>query len=281
MRLQTVCSPLLQNPQGFYTSPPKQSPRFGTALSLPKPDAFLSWHDFQSVGVTTVKQSFLFFHVALLSRILAGINRSRQEARESPEQTFSWAEPREHALRDLTGGVLWFFGINTAQNIALKLWNPNQIFGDKPWYQRFHLGDLIRSELPSIQQLDDRLKQGLALLKTAQENGHLTEEQHQEELTRLTERFSKLKNFRNLSTGVGWMFSFLSVGVGIIMLNIWLTQRSDGRRRKHQQAESGGFSPTVNNYSPAPFAISPMATSFRSSGQQAYSPFCNNASAVI
>jgi hypothetical protein len=223
-------------------------PRFGAGFALPKPNTFLAWHDFEHVGVTTVKQTFLFFHAIVLSRILAGLDRSRKEAQESPDQPLSWAEPREHALRDLTGGVLWFFGINTAQNIALKLWNPNKIFGDKPWHQRFHLGDLIRSELPSIQQLDDRLKQGLALLKTAQEKGRLTPERHQEELIRLTERFNKLKNFRNLSTGIGWMFSFLSVGVGIIMLNIWLTRRSDERRRQREQTLSLLSPPAVNPY---------------------------------
>jgi hypothetical protein len=205
---------------------------FGSSL-IPSPLALLAPLQFPLIGSVIDKQCQAIYAVQIGGRI--------GESRE-------FVEAREHATRDGLGASTWFWGVPIFQRLFLMAFAPTDIkkvlLLDKPapqalaqganWFKKglhqldkfnYHVlhNPLARYDLVSLEQLHNRsgdLERLWATAHSGLEAGakHSLEAPAKQYLTRLL-------HWRKGAMGLGLAFTLGALGVGINLLNIFITKQ--------------------------------------------------------
>lgn len=213
------------------TSQSTQAVRFGglPIHSPVTPRRILEHLDFTAVGASPVKQIAVIFSSLITWRLLAANERRRASVSKR------WNEMRENLLRDLLGFGFWFLGVPVLQRVYLDLATRNkpqlkgilirhektqaaEIKGVLDWLKANN--PLHNRYIPSSQQVKDQMHQTLgAMLRAGAQLG--------QDAYRKTEAdYLNLVKHRNLATALGLGSTILLLGVGINLLNFWLTKRN-------------------------------------------------------
>jgi len=255
-----------KTPSSYQTQPTSQarqiqrSVKFAGALNPLQPGRarkLLESLDFVSVGAAPVRQVGVVFSSLIIWRLLAANERRRASVSKR------WNELRENFLRDLLGFGFWFLGVPVLQRVYLA-----RVTRKNP-----HLKDvLIRHEqdttknakgvlgclkannplsnryIPSSQQVKDQMHQALGSLQKA--GLASTDSAYTETQT----AYQNLIKHRNFATALGLGSTILLLGVGINLLNFWLTKRNVSQPGQPQ-------TPIVSPVHPQPPAQPQLPTS--------------------
>ncbi len=185
--------------------------------------------DFTSLGTSPVKQIGLIFSSLITWRLLAANERRRASVSKR------WNELRENLMRDLLSFAFWFLGVPVLQRLYLRTVakrNPQlqniliqrsqaQATNGKGALHWLKSNNPIHNwYIPSSQQVKDQMHQALQTLSKA---GVKPEA----DVYRQTEAtYLNLIKHRNLATALGLGSTILLLGVGINLLNFYLTQKN-------------------------------------------------------
>jgi hypothetical protein len=209
-----------------------KAPAFGASL-IPSPLALLAPLQFPIIGSVIDKQSQAIYAVQIGGRI--------GESREL-------VEAREHATRDVLGASTWFWGVPIFQRLFLMAFAPADIkkvlLLDKPapqalaeganWLKQgmhqlakfnYHVlhNPLARYDLVSLEQLHNR-SSDLERLWTKAHAGLESTAKHAMEAP-AKEYLTRLLHWRKGAMGLGLAFTLSALGVGINLLNIYITKQ--------------------------------------------------------
>jgi hypothetical protein len=228
-------------------------PRFGAAGPVPV-RRLLEQVDFTAVGASPVKQIALVFSSLITWRLLAANERRRASVSKR------WNEMRENLMRDLIGFAFWFLGVPVLQRIylgAVARRNPSlqgiliqrvepetkpakgMFKGLLNWLQSHN--PLNNRYIPSSQQVKDQMHQALYTLEQAGLGAdHALYQRTQAD-------YLQFIKHRNFATAVGLGSTILLLGVGINLLNFYLTRRNMAANKasKPQLAGATAFSRPV------------------------------------
>ncbi len=236
----------------------QSAPQFGGGLSAApaKAGRLLEKLDFTAVGASPVAQIGLIFSSLIAWRLLAANERRRASVSKR------WNELRENLMRDLLGFAFWFLGVPVLQRLylaAVSHRNPRlkgvliqhvKAESQKPkgllqWISAWN--PLTNRYIPSSQQVKDQMRLALqSLEKAGLGKNHPAYRQTQADYLRLVKH-------RNFATALGLGSTILLLGVGINLLNFYLT-RKNMATDSPTASQPGPISP-VN-----PFGLSGMAT---------------------
>ncbi len=259
------------------------SPRFSgkeKMIVLPV-KSFLESLDFTKLGIAPVKQTGLVFSALIGWRLLAANDRRLHS------ESKRWNELRENLMRDLLGFGFWFLGVPVIQRLylaAVAQKNPalkNVLIQNVQQLKSKQTGNIFQQAkhwigannpidnryIPSTQQVADQKVQMLAELKKADIGSeHAVYQQ--------TERyFQQLTKHRNFATAIGLGATIVSLGVGINLLNFYLTRKNVV---KNVVSNPSKFTPSLPLQFPVQ-SVLPQAhpTSFAAANpfQTSFSPF--------
>jgi|GEM_PF-6619381 len=230
--------------------------RFGNTdrlFIMPKPRKLLEHLDFTDIGASPVKQIGVIFSALIIWRLLAANERRRASVSKR------WNELRENLMRDLLGFAFWFLGVPVLQRLYLGMVAKRNPKLQHILIQRTHMetkgkgvlgwikanNPLTNRYIPSSQQVKDWMEQALLELKV--DKTHPVYQQTQKEFLRFIKH-------RNLATALGLGSTILLLGVGINLLNFYLTRKNVTRELNAQAA------PTGTNAAQNPFLNSRPAT---------------------
>jgi len=219
--------------------------QFGGENPLPTIGRLARFLDVDQLVNTTLNHAKLNYGIVILSRVPASISRS--------VKTGSWNEPREHITRDLPGWLSWFFVTPFAHRLLMHFAMPKDIRKhvlDHPqglakpasgfWEKtKWHLQTVLLGNLPSRQQLDDRRRQAVALLKANKDKLNITAEQ----LKQTETMFERIVRWRSYATFAGILMTSLVLGVGVMYLNIMLTRRKVAKLQRKTEVDQVPLSP--------------------------------------
>jgi hypothetical protein len=255
--LKPVLPPHSSDIQPKPLSPRASGLKFGGGLPSASPVVarrVLEHLDFTAVGASPVKQIAVIFSSLITWRLLAANERRRASTAKR------WNELRENLMRDLLGFAFWFLGVPVLQRLylgAVAQKNPKlkdilirhvQADAKKPegvlaWLQANN--PLNNRYIPSSQQVKDQMHQALSSLeKAGMGPKHAAYGQTQA-------AYLDLIKHRNLATALGLGSTIMLLGVGINLLNFYLTQKnvtrtlSTGNSATHLWAQP--VSPNLNN----------------------------------
>jgi len=221
---------------------PNQAPHFGGPVNsgLSTYQKLLHKMDFRSFGTSYLNQIQVIYAGCIGWRLVAANERRK----DSP--TKSWNEVRENALRDSMGYLFWFFATPMLQRGILsyvtKKHNPaignslyevnKEVANGKGFIGRLKAWNpLYRVDIPSSEQVKNQKEQALQHLRSGTEAYQKTEAY-----------FNKLSKYRNVATGLGLINTILLIGIGINLLNFYLTRKNMERRKA--ALEKPEFPPT-------------------------------------
>lgn len=244
----------------YRPSAPARPLQFGRATvitSVIKPRTLLEHLDFTAVGASPVKQIGLIFSSLITWRLLAANERRR--ASESKR----WNELRENLMRDLLGFAFWFLGVPVLQRLylaAVAQHNPalkNILIQKMEFEKSQNLFDWLKANnplnnqyIPSSQQVKDQMHQALKTLETAKMGpGHPAYQQTQAV-------YEHLIKHRNFATALGLGSTILLLGVGINLINFYLTRKNITREMK----------------APVPMTSAPTSSPFQSAFKPTLQP---------
>lgn len=232
MRL-TNASSLNQPNYSFNSIQPKAIhtiPKFGNAATVQdavKVRTLLEKVDFIGRGASPAKQIAVIFGSLITWRLLAANDRRRASVSKR------WNELRENLMRDLLGFGFWFLGVPVVQRVYLRTaakYNPqlkdvlvqNLQENGKP---NKGFMDLIKANnpvnnryIPSSQQVKDQKELALKALGNISKDSKLYQQ---------TEAaYENLVKHRNFATAIGLGSTILLLGVGINLLNFYLTHKN-------------------------------------------------------
>jgi hypothetical protein len=234
-----LANPLSLNQQGYAFNTTQQKltptiPKFGNAATVQdavKVRSLLEKVDFIGKGASPAKQIAVIFGSLITWRLLAANDRRRASVSKR------WNELRENLMRDLLGFGFWFLGVPVVQRVYLRTaakYNPqlkdvlvqNLQENGKP-----HKGimDLIKANnpvnnryIPSSQQVKDQKELALKALGNISKDSKLYQQ---------TEAvYDNLVKHRNFATAIGLGSTILLLGVGINLLNFYLTHKNMNRQ---------------------------------------------------
>jgi hypothetical protein len=229
-------SPILSKPpMRHYPIGARQTPaqlKFAGLLPQASPvqaRKLLEHLDFTAVGASPVKQIGVIFSSLVTWRLLAANERRKASISKR------WNELRENLLRDLLGFAFWFLGVPVLQRLYLRAvaqHNPElkdiliqrvqaktgQSKGPLNWLRSNN--PLSNRYIPSSQQVKDQMHQALQTLQKAGIDANQAAYQE----TQLA--YGQLIKHRNFATAVGLGSTILLLGVGINLLNFYLTQKN-------------------------------------------------------
>lgn len=231
------------------------SPLFGstnTSATPPSAKKLLEHLDFTAIGASPVRQIGVIFSSLIIWRLLAANERRRASVSKR------WNELRENLMRDLLGFAFWFLGVPVLQRLYLGIVakrNPKLenilIQSAKPKTAQGFFGWLKENNpinnryIPSSQQVKDQMHQALLTLEKARiPKTHAAYQQTEAAYL----RFIKHRNF---ATAIGLGSTILLLGVGINLLNFYLT-------RKNVARELGSPMPNATPIEQNPFAYPPQ-----------------------
>ena len=198
-------------------------------VSLVQARKWVEHLDFTSIGTSPVKQIGLIFSSLITWRLLAANERRRASVSKR------WNELRENLMRDLLSFAFWFLGVPVLQRLYLRAvaqHNPQlkdiliqrmqaqatQGKGVLNWLKSNN--PIHNWYIPSSQQVKDQMHQALQPLKN-------TGVKPDADVYRQTEAtYLNLIKHRNLATALGLGSTILLLGVGINLLNFYLTQKN-------------------------------------------------------
>lgn len=207
-------------------------PKFQGKLSMVQ--KLLNKFDFLEVGKTALRHSQLLYVCLILARDIAAIKRG------------SMNEVREHTLRDILGASSWFYLTPMMYPVFLQLAigkqyrealvnNTPPVEGKGLWATLRHWNQtwnpLFRWEIPTAEQLEERMKHSLTHLEKTM-GGKKTTAYHEAETF-----FKDIIKRRRYASGLGVAFTVLFLGIGIPLINIFTTRRKvlEGDAMKHHQ----------------------------------------------
>lgn len=230
----SIVRPSLLTPVSVRKQPSSNTAKLKFSGLLPYtspvlPRRILEHLDFTAVGASPVKQIAIIFSSLITWRLLAANERRKASVSKR------WNELRENLMRDLLGFAFWFLGVPVLQrfylgavaqknpklkdilirNVADESKKPKGILswlkGNNPlnnWY------------IPSSQQVKDQMHQALASLEKAGMGAN-----HNAYIQTQTAYLHLIKH-RNFATALGLGSTILLLGVGINLLNFYLTRKN-------------------------------------------------------
>jgi hypothetical protein len=228
-----------------------------SGLPVPKPtisSGLLRELDFSELAQSHITQIQLVYASCIASRIGAAYYRSEH----SP--TKSRNEIRESILRDGTGYLFWFFATPIVQRLFLRAVTP-QPYKDALLHlnpspeargiwgilkkANWMFNPIARYTIPSSRQVGNHKAQALHdLVEAGIEMGS--------DAYKKTENYYKtLTKYRNFATAVGLGMTILLIGIGINLLNFYLTNQNVAKQRR-MMGMAGGKTPTPANNGPIP-----------------------------
>lgn len=245
-------------------------PRFGNASGVTgpiKPRKILEKVDFIGKGASPASQIAVIFGSLITWRLLAANDRRR--ASESKR----WNELRENFLRDMLGFGFWFLGVPMVQRGYLKLAAQKNPQFENALVQHAELtkaerkglsgffkrnNPLYSIDIPTSQQVRDQKELALKALK---------EFEGKEVYTKTEAAFDKMIKHRNFATAIGLGSTILSLGLGINLINFYLTQKNMHRNELPQMPQS-----PMQPQQPSP-AVFPPVSQVRNGFQNPTQPF--------
>lgn len=216
-------------------------PKFGNGAITKNPlkaRKVLETVDFIGKGVSPASQIALIFGSLITWRLLAANDRRRASVSKR------WNELRENLMRDLLGFGFWFLGVPVVQRVYLRTvakHNPrlqdvlvqkeaesqNKV-PEKRWMEWLKSNNPVNNRyIPSRQQVVDQKKLALEAL------GNIDKKS---ELYKQTEAaYENLIKHRNYATAIGLGSTILLLGIGINLLNFYLTHKNMNRNQQSNQ----------------------------------------------
>lgn len=206
------------------------TPKFGNAATVQdavKVRSLLEKVDFIGRGASPAKQIAVIFGSLITWRLLAANDRRRASVSKR------WNELRENLMRDLLGFGFWFLGVPVVQRVYLRTaakYNPQlkdvlvQNLQENGNANKGFM-DLIKANnpvnnryIPSSQQVKDQKELALKALGNISKDSKLYQQ---------TEAaYENLVKHRNFATAIGLGSTILLLGVGINLLNFYLTHKN-------------------------------------------------------
>jgi hypothetical protein len=198
-----------------------RNPQFGGGLFNA-----LAEFDFVDVGKSTMRHNQIIYGACIISRMLAASTRSFNEV-------------REHAFRDVSGWLFWFYATPMILRLFLASVAPKDI---KPLVLRvnprpngngllgilkrvnYALNPLAWWSVPTTPQIRERLDQMLAT--AAEAAGGRESEAFKKVESYLNPLFHRAKTYRNLGSGLSIILAIALLGLGIPALNVMMTRRN-------------------------------------------------------
>lgn len=270
MRIQSPpSSDMTSNPKRLPQAEKVFSPKFGnqaTANGPVKVRRLLERLDFTAKGASPVAQIGVIFSSLIIWRLLAANDRRRASVSKR------WNELRENLMRDMLGFSFWFLGVPVLQRlylgavasrkpelkgILIKNMQDQSKDSKGLWGWLKSHNPINNQYIPSSQQVRDQKVQALKGLTKGEAAFQKTEA-----------AYENLIKHRNFATAIGLGSTILLLGVGINLLNFYLTRKNMNRTLQDQQgATASSVNPTPNSQVPflnprSPFPASPVQSPF-------------------
>jgi len=223
------------------------APKFAASSIIPLPIAAMAGLQFPLIGEALTAQSQRIYAVMIGGRVA--------ESREP-------VEAREHATRDILGSSSWFWGIPIIQRLFLRSFAPQDIqkalllsrpaprplpvntgtlkvFGRQLQQLDYHVlhNPLARYNLVSLQELANRKRDLERIWERT--HAHLSTEAKAELEKPALRYLTRLTHWRKSAMGIGLTITLLTMGVGINLLNIWMTKNQIKREEQKKLSLSG------------------------------------------
>jgi hypothetical protein len=253
---QPAPSNLPQLPSARPVTASPLPPRFGGGAQSGLSSGYrkvLNALDFREMGTSYINQIKVVYAACIGWRLIAANERRKA----SPLK--SWNEVRENALRDSMGFMFWFFATPVLQRgsllfitkhdptIGSSLYQMNEtVAQSKGFLGKLKAWNPLYSvNIPSSEQVKNQMNLALHHLK----EGGITEA---EPAFKSTETFyKKLFMYRNIATALGLINTIALIGIGINLLNFYLTRKNMELRKVAMQQPS---------FPPAPALPKPPAS---------------------
>lgn len=270
MRVQSLPSTgMTSNPKRLPQAEKAFNPKFGNQAAASGPvkvRRLLERLDFTAKGASPVAQIGVIFSSLIIWRLLAANDRRRASVSKR------WNELRENLMRDMLGFSFWFLGVPVLQRlylgavaskkpeingILIKNMQDQSKASKGPWAWLKSHNPINNHYIPSSQQVRDQKVQALKGLTKGEAAFQKTEA-----------AYENLIKHRNFATAIGLGSTILLLGVGINLLNFYLTRKNMDRNLQDQQgATASPVNPTSNSQVPFlnqrnAFPVSPAQSPF-------------------
>lgn len=215
----------------------RQNPRFGSNKHMFK--MFNIMGDFSELGKSAVRHNQIIYAAVIASRIIF--------ARSNNERM-------ENARRDIPGWYFWFMGSPLMQAGIVRMCMPKayqQLIltptQEKATFLRKMLWLFVNPKriwhIASDKQIYQRKEQIISdIINTAQKVKGKLPKSAINEINRINKMFTKTMQLRGLVSFIGFMFTVLTLGVGINFINMAFTRKNINKEKyQHNQMASGSI----------------------------------------
>jgi len=199
---------------------------------------YLGALDYFNVGESSLRQNQLIYTLVIISRIAAGYVRGMKSGGDTHEA-------REHAMRDVAGWLIWYYAMGIFERAFISSRYPKQLnalvgkrsakateaeAAAKPSL----FARIFGGETASIQQIANRKQHALDAIN--RQKKALGKKEFAKAKAEIEHYYGKLSNSRLTTAFTGLMMTIGLLGIGINLLNIYLTKRSLARQHAENNA---------------------------------------------
>lgn len=199
---------------------------------------YLGAFDYFNVGESSLRQNQLIYTLVIISRIAAGYVRGMKSGGDTHEA-------REHAMRDVAGWLIWYYAMGIFERAFISSRYPKQLnalvgkrsakateaeAATKPSL----FARIFGGETASIQQIANRKQHALDAINRQKKS--LGKKEFAKAKAEIEHYYGKLSNSRLTTAFTGLMMTIGLLGIGINLLNIYLTKRSLARQHAEDNA---------------------------------------------